>query len=63
MFPRSVQEGVPLHIPLKRLALCLDCEVCFDIGTERCPACDSATWVPLARFLERRAWVPSLTAA
>jgi len=39
------------HIPVARLALCLDCEVCFEIGPEKCPACGSATWAPLARFI------------
>ena len=40
------------HLPLMRLGLCLDCEVCFEIGIDTCPACGSETWVPLARFLE-----------
>jgi hypothetical protein len=41
-----------LHLPLKRLALCLDCEKCFELGAEACPACGSGTWITLARFLE-----------
>lgn len=41
-----------LHLPLKRLALCLDCEKCFELGAAACPACGSGTWITLARFLE-----------
>lgn len=41
-----------LHLPLKRVVLCLDCEVCFELGAEACPACGSGTWITLARFLE-----------
>jgi hypothetical protein len=41
-----------LHLPLRRLALCLDCEECFELGAEACPACGSGTWITLARFLE-----------
>jgi hypothetical protein len=40
------------HLPLRRLMLCVDCEVCFEIGATTCPACGSNIWVPLARFLE-----------
>jgi hypothetical protein len=40
-----------LHVPLNRLALCLDCEECFEVGVDACPACSSETWVPLARFV------------
>jgi hypothetical protein len=40
-----------VHVPLNRLALCLDCEECFEVGFDACPACSSATWVPLARFV------------
>ena len=32
--------------------LCVDCEVCFEIGGTTCPGCGSSIWVPLARFLE-----------
>jgi hypothetical protein len=39
------------YFPLARLALCLDCEVCFEIGPEKCPGCGSATWSPLSRFI------------
>jgi hypothetical protein len=40
-----------LHIPLSRLALCVDCEVTFEIGPEQCPACGSETWSALSRFI------------
>jgi hypothetical protein len=42
------------HFPLRRLALCLDCEMCFELGPDRCRACGSETWFTLARFLELR---------
>jgi hypothetical protein len=49
---KSVRKMVPqMHWPLKRLALCLDCDVCFEI-TDACPACGSETWTTLARFLD-----------
>jgi hypothetical protein len=41
------------HLPLRRLALCLDCEACFEIGTSSCPACGGDTWVLLAKFLDQ----------
>jgi hypothetical protein len=40
-----------LYTPLARLALCVDCEVCFEIGPDQCPACGSDTWSPLSRFM------------
>jgi hypothetical protein len=40
-----------LYTPLARLALCVDCEVCFEIGPDQCPACGSDTWSPLSRFI------------
>jgi hypothetical protein len=50
---KSVSRLRPqLHVPLKRLALCLDCEKCFELGADACPACGSGTWITLARFLE-----------
>jgi hypothetical protein len=50
--PRAALTTVPrLHFPLARLALCLDCEVCFEIGPDQCPACGSETWSPLSRFI------------
>ena len=52
-----------VHLPLMRLGMCLDCEACFEIGVDTCPACGSTTWAPLARFLEtarRRRMVQSV---
>ena len=52
-----------VHLPLMRLGMCLDCEACFEIGVDACPACGSKTWMPLARFLEtarRRRMVQSV---
>ena len=40
-----------MHLPLRKLALCLDCDECFEVGYDACPACGSATWTPAARFL------------
>jgi hypothetical protein len=40
-----------VFFPLARLALCLDCEVCFEIGPDKCPGCGSETWSPLSRFI------------
>jgi len=51
--PKSTRATVP-QLPFRRLALCLDCEVCFEIGPDRCHACGSETWCTLARFLELR---------
>jgi hypothetical protein len=49
---RAVLTAEPrLHFPLARLALCLDCEMCFEIGSDQCPACGSETWSPLSRFI------------
>jgi len=42
-----------LHLPLRRMALCLDCEACFEIGLSSCPACGGDTWVLLAKFLDQ----------
>jgi len=42
-----------VHLPLRLLALCLDCDECFKFGPETCPACGSATWTSLSRFLEQ----------
>ena len=36
--------AAPVHLPLRQLALCLDCDECFAIGCPTCPACGSATW-------------------
>ena len=40
------------HLPLRKLALCLDCDACFELGAPTCPACGSRTWSPLARFID-----------
>jgi hypothetical protein len=40
-----------LYFPLARLALCADCEVCFEIGFDACPACGCRTWSPLSRLI------------
>ena len=40
------------HLPLWRTVLCLDCDECFEIGTDRCPVCGSGAWASVARFLE-----------
>jgi hypothetical protein len=42
------------HFPLARLALCSECEVCFEIGPETCPACGSAMWSPLSALIGDR---------
>jgi hypothetical protein len=41
-----------VHLPLRRLAMCLDCDECFEIGAPACPACGSETWTSLSRFFE-----------
>jgi hypothetical protein len=41
------------HLPLSRVALCLDCEACFDITTGRCPACGGRMWALVAGFVAR----------
>jgi hypothetical protein len=52
MRTRAQVAVAPLaHVPLARLALCVDCEVCFEIGPQKCPACGSETWSPLSRFI------------
>jgi hypothetical protein len=40
-----------LYFPLARLALCADCEMCFEIGVDACPACGCGTWSPLSRLI------------
>ncbi len=44
--------AVSVHIPLRRLALCLDCDECFELGSQHCPVCGSGTWSPVARFID-----------
>jgi hypothetical protein len=52
MMPRPRVLAAGVHLPLKKLALCLDCDECFELGYGNCPACGSGTWSPLARFLD-----------
>ena len=40
-----------VYFPLARLALCADCEVCFEIGVDACPACGGRSWSPLSRLI------------
>jgi hypothetical protein len=47
---RKVTSG--LHLPLRRAALCMDCDEVFEMGDGGCPACGSKTWSTLARFLD-----------
>ena len=51
MISRARQLAPRAHLPLRQLALCLDCDECFEIGSPTCPACGSATWTSLSRFL------------
>jgi len=44
-----------LHFPFRRLAICLDCDSCFELGPGSCPACGSGTIAPLARFFNQNA--------
>jgi hypothetical protein len=39
------------HLPLQHLALCLDCDECFEMSCPTCPACGSATSTSLSHFL------------
>jgi RNA polymerase subunit RPABC4/transcription elongation factor Spt4 len=52
MLNRSRVPADGLHLPLRKLALCLDCDECFELGHATCPACGSATWTTAARFLK-----------
>jgi rRNA maturation endonuclease Nob1 len=54
MMRQVITRQLRLHLPLTSVALCLDCEECFELGTDQCPACGSETWTPLARFLAGR---------
>src|SRR2546428_448383 len=51
MISRRRMLAAKVHLPLRQLALCLDCDECFEIGAPTCPACGSATWTSLSRFL------------
>jgi len=52
MLQRTQARSTGIHLPLRNLALCLDCDECFALGAETCPACGSGTWTPAARFLD-----------
>jgi len=52
MLQRTQARSTGIHMPLRNLALCLDCDECFALGSETCPACGSRTWTPAARFLD-----------
>jgi len=51
MISRGHQLAPRVHLPLRELVMCLDCDECFGIGPETCPSCGSATWTSLSRFL------------
>jgi hypothetical protein len=51
MTSRRRMLATTVHLPLRQLALCLDCDECFEISSPTCPACGSATWTSLSRFL------------
>jgi hypothetical protein len=51
MISRRRWLAAKMHLPLRQLALCLDCDECFEISCPTCPACGSATWTSLSRFL------------
>ena len=52
MIQRRRRTAARVHLPLRRLALCLDCDECFEVGDDPCPACGNTAWTPLARFFE-----------
>lgn len=52
MIRRARRLTPRVHLPLRRLAMCLDCDECFEIGASACPACGSETWTSLSRFFE-----------
>ena len=43
----------PSSLPLRRTAVCLDCEACFPLGTKRCPSCASGAWMPMVWVLAK----------
>ena len=51
MISQIRQLAPRVHLPLRQLALCLDCDECFGLDLEACPSCGSATWTSLSRFL------------
>jgi hypothetical protein len=42
-----------VRLPLDRVALCLDCEMCFPVEQPARPSCGSRSAVPIARFLSK----------
>jgi hypothetical protein len=52
--PLARSAALSLHLPLRRLALCVDCEACFDIALPSCPGCGGGSWVLLTKFLDQR---------
>jgi len=53
MISRRRMLAAKVHLPLRQLALCLDCDECFEISSPTCPACGSVTWTSLSGFLAR----------
>ena len=51
MSSRARQLAPRVHLPLRQLALCLDCDEGFGLSLETCPSCGSATWTSLSQFL------------
>jgi hypothetical protein len=51
MNSRVRQLAPRAHLPLRQLALCLDCDECFEIGSPTCHVCGSTTWTSPSRFL------------
>lgn len=50
---QTLLDTEAIRLPLHRVSLCLDCEVCFPIENTSCPACGSRTSVPIAQFLNK----------
>src|SRR5438093_11723617 len=51
MRSRLQMSAARVYFPLARVALCADCEVCFEIGPDACPACGGTSWSPISRLL------------
>jgi hypothetical protein len=51
MISRRRMLAAKVYLPLRQLALCLDCDECFEISRPTCPGCGSATSISLSRFL------------
>ena len=60
MIDRVRQLVAHVHLAPGQLALCLDCDECFKLGVQTCPACGSATSTSLSRFLEDASSWPAL---